>query len=69
MQLDHVMNTTVGGLDPNFNLLVKGGLSSGEQRRLQICARMLASPEVFILDEPTTGEYHAMHLISQLAGG
>jgi hypothetical protein len=36
MDLDHCRTTHVGGVESAYGVLIQGGLSSGERRRLQV---------------------------------
>lgn len=54
MDLADAYGTVVGGADMVMGVMLRG-LSSGQQRRLQVATQMLANPNVMILDEPTTG--------------
>jgi ABC-type multidrug transport system ATPase subunit len=59
--------TVVGGADMVMGVVLRG-LSSGQQRRLQIATSMMANPAVMILDEPTTGldTTNALHVVKVL---
>lgn len=54
MDMVSVKDVAVGGLDMT-NAIHLRGLSSGQQRRLQVATQLMQSPSVVILDEPTTG--------------
>ena len=48
--LSHVADNLVGGG------LVRGGLSGGEKKRVQCGIELVTSPEIIVLDEPTSGK-------------
>jgi ABC-type dipeptide/oligopeptide/nickel transport system ATPase component len=64
MDMVSVKDVVVGGLDMTNSIHLRG-LSSGQQRRLQVATQLMQSPSVVILDEPTTGldTTNALHVI------
>jgi len=58
--LQHCSDTLIGG-----GLLMKGGLSGGEKKRVQCGVELVTNPEIVVLDEPTSGldSYSAQSLM------
>lgn len=63
LDLQGCADTMVGG-----GLLMKGGLSGGEKKRVQCGIELVTSPEIVVLDEPTSGldSYSAQSLMEVL---
>lgn len=61
--LEHVADTLIGG-----GMLMAGGLSGGEKKRVQCGVELVTSPSLLVLDEPTSGldSYSAQSLIELL---
>lgn len=61
--LQHVADTLVGG-----GILMAGGLSGGEKKRVQCGVELVTNPEIVVLDEPTSGldSYSAQSLMEVL---
>jgi len=63
LDLQDCADTIVGG-----GLLMKGGLSGGEKKRVQCGIELVTNPEIVVLDEPTSGldSYSAQSLMEVL---
>ncbi|KAL7527482.1 hypothetical protein ACHAXR_005154, partial [Thalassiosira sp. AJA248-18] len=61
--LTHVADTLIGG-----GILMSGGLSGGEKKRVQCGVELVTNPEIIICDEPTSGldSYSAQSLMDLL---
>lgn len=63
LSLKHCADTLIGG-----GILMSGGLSGGEKKRVQCGVELVTNPEIILLDEPTSGldSYSAQNLIEFL---
>lgn len=63
LNLQHCADTFIGG-----GVLMSGGLSGGEKKRVQCGVELVTNPEIILLDEPTSGldSYSAQNLIDVL---
>jgi len=63
LSLQHCADTLIGG-----GILMSGGLSGGEKKRVQCGVELVTNPEIILLDEPTSGldSYSAQNLIEVL---